>query len=636
LPGQTKGHLSLFDASLRKDTLLKVDPNKITADKLSKLPRRPGVYFWKNGRGTVIYVGKAKVLRQRVRSYFQDFMGKDGKTRLLVAQIRDLDWIVTQSEQEALILENTLIKKYRPRYNVRLRDDKNYLSLRLSTNEDFPRLSIVRKISKDGATYFGPYSNAKAIRTTLRFLNKHFPIRKCDNAKFQRQDRPCLNYQIGQCEGACSAKIDKEAYGKIVRQVKMFFDGKSELLTHEMTAEMERAAKAMEFEKAARYRDAIRAIKASIQRQNIVTDDFVDRDIFGLYREGGAAVVSILYLRNGSILGHRALPLSDMELPDDEILASVVKQYYGGQNLIPKELIIGCSLGAERAVIKTWLAKQAGRQVRVLVPKRGRKKALLSMAEKNAQSQFEIHKGQILDREKVLEKIQRRLHLRNFPHRIECYDISNLQGTHQVASQVLFVDGEPEKSGYRKYKIRTVQGQDDFGSMKEVLMRRFANTQRQTPQPDLLMIDGGKGQLNIALAVLLELGLNKIDTVGFTKIRNAARGTPEDMAYLPGRKNAVRFLRGGDDLFLLQRVRDESHRFAIEFHRKLRSKAQRKSVLDIIPGVGPSRKRALIKHFGSVRQVGLATAKQIAEVKGIPENLAEQIHKALANGKQND
>ena len=607
-------------------------PNEVVANKLKNLPKLPGIYLWKDRQERIIYVGKAKVLFNRVRSYFQDFEGKDIKTRLLVSSIRDLDWIITDTEKEALILENNLIKKYRPRYNVRLKDDKNYLSLRLSIKDDFPKLSIVRKIKKDGSIYFGPFSNAKAIRTTLRFINKIFPLRKCTEKKFSRRDRPCLNFQIDQCMGVCCEKSTKEEYRVVVRQVKMFFDGKARLLTSEMENEMIQAADEMAFEKAGKLRDAIMAVKASVERQKIVTDDFVHRDVYGLYREGGAAVVSIIFIRNGSILGHRAFPISNMELPNEEIIASVIKQYYGGENLIPKELLIDFDLGNERKIIEQWLAEMAGKKVRIIRPLQGRKKALLEMAGQNAISQFELNRARILNVQQILAKIQRRLFLTNYPMQIECFDISNLQGTNQVASQVRFYDGEPDKSGYRLYKIRTLSGQDDYKAMREVLSRRFSKPKQEIPWPDLLMIDGGKGQLNIAIAVMSDLNIEGVDVVGFTKIRNADHTEAQDMAYLPKRKNPVRFKKGSDVLFLLQRVRDESHRFAIEFHRKLRSKEQSKSILDVIEGIGPARKKALLKHFGSVKRIGEASIEDIAKVKGIPIKLAEVISQCISKG----
>ena len=607
---------------------MKEKPVQVVANKLEKLPRRSGVYLWKDTKGGVIYVGKAKVLAHRVRSYFHDMMGKDIKTRLLITSIRDLDWIVTDTEKEALILENNLIKKYRPRYNIRLRDDKNYPCLRLS-NEEFPKLSVVRRIKKDGATYYGPFSSSSAVKTTLLFLNRNFPLRKCTDKKFSRRTRPCLMHQIGQCEAPCVDRITQEEYAKIVRQVSMFFEGRSDLLIREMNTTMERAAEELEFEKAARLRDAIAAIRMTVEKQNAASADFVPRDIFGLYREGGSSVVSVLYLRNGAILGHRAMPTSGMELPDREVIASVIKQYYARDNVIPDEVVLGAWLGEESKLIEQWLSEQAGKKVKLVVPVRGRKKDLLSLAEKNARSQFDIRREQIRDTQGVLEKIQQRLSLSNLPVRIECFDISNLQGAHQVASQVLFVEGEPDKTGYRHYRVKTVAGQDDFASMREVLFRRFSKSRDDSPWPDLLMIDGGKGQLNIARAVLAELDIDGPDMVGFTKVRKHESDQPEDMAYLPGRKNPVLFRRGGDDLFLLQRVRDESHRFAIEYHRNLRQKDQRKSALDSIPGVGPGRKKALLRHFGSVKRIAAATEQDVAEVRGISKALAKSIHDAL-------
>jgi len=599
-------------------------------EKLKKIPKKPGIYLWKDKKGAVIYVGKAKVLANRVRSYLQ-IKGKDIKTRLLIVNICDLDWIVTDSENEALILENTLIKKYRPRYNIRLMDDKNYVCLRLG-KEDFPRISIVRKIKPDKATYYGPFSSSRAVRTTLRFLNKNFPLRKCNDRNFASRTRPCMFHQIGQCHAPCVGKISKEEYAKIVRHVNLFFDGQAELLTGEMNAEMLDAAELLEFERAAKLRNAIYAIKKTLERQKTVSADFTDRDVFGIYREGGSAVVSILYVRRGALFGHQTFPLSGMEYPAEEILASVIKQYYSRENFIPREIYVSCDLGSEGQVIESWMSETAGHKVRILRPVRGRKKELPALADKNAKTQFQARRNQIHDAQMVLEKVQKRLHLSQYPRLIECFDISNIQGTNQVAGQVRFVDGEPDKSGYRMYKIRTVKGQDDFASMKEVLSRRFAKSRDEAPYPDLVMIDGGKGQLNMALAALRELKIALPDVIGFTKIRKPGVDEAEDMVYLPGRKNPVRFVRGGDDLFLLQRIRDESHRFAIEYHRKLRMKSMKKSILDEIPGIGPVKRKALIKKFGSVKRIQLAGVEKIAETKGFSMDLAEKLFEHLKEG----
>lgn len=598
--------------------------NPTLAQKLNKVPKFPGVYLWKNDKGVVIYVGKAKVLTNRVRSYFQQIWNKDIKTRLLVSNIVDLEWIVTDTEKEALILENTLIKKYRPRYNVRLLDDKNYPCLRLS-KETFPRLTVVRKIKRDAADYYGPFSSSSAVKISLRVLNRHFPLRKCNDIKFKHRSRPCIMHQIGQCEAPCVAKITPEDYDKIVRQVKLFFEGKSELLTTGLNAEMERCSNNLEFERAAKYRDTIIAIRQTLERQKTVASDFVSRDFFDIYREGGAAVVSMLYLRNGAIFGHRAFPLTNMELPDEEILTSVIKQYYGADNLVPGEVVVPLDLGEEVGLIETWLSEMEERKVRVIRAVRGRKREILDMAAQNARSQFETRRAQIINTANVLAKIQKRFALGALPTHIECFDISNMQGTHQVASQVTFIEGEPDKRSYRHYKIKTLDDQDDYGAMREVLTRRFSKSREEMPYPDLLLIDGGKGQLNIALAVLDELGIHNLNVAAFTKIRTREENQPEDMAYLPGRKNPVRFTRGGDDLFLLQRVRDESHRFAIEFHRKLRDKKMRESVLDHVPGIGAARKKALLKHFGSVKRIAAATPEELSKASGISIDLGKTI-----------
>ncbi len=601
-------------------------------EKLKIVPESPGVYLWKDKNGVVIYVGKAKVLRNRVRSY--QARHKDLKTRVMVATADQLDWMVTESEKAALILENTLIKKYRPQFNIALRDDKNFLSIKLTMKDKYPRLTLVRKILRDGSIYYGPYSNARAARNTLNYLNRHFKLRECNNRQFNARTRPCLNYQIGRSSGPCCGKISEQDYGRIVKQVRMFFEGKGEMLIRELEEDMAAASEDLRFEDAARLRDLIFDMRKTLEKQESENPDQVDRDVFGLYREGASGCVLAIFIRQGKTIGQRCFPFTNQEDDDGDLIAQVAQAYYAAGAVVPEEILSPQSWGDMADTLADWLNDLRGAKVRLITPQRGDKVKLVAVANQNAKQQFEQRRARLADAREILTGLQRKLHLPKIPIVVECYDISNVQGRSAVGSQVTFVEGQPDKNRYRRYRIRIKDTPDDYAMMREVLTRRVKRAIEENYWPDLILVDGGRGQLSIAQSVLRELGAEQIPLAAITKIKDREpddRG-PEDMAYRPGRKNPVTFRKGSTELFFLQRIRDEAHRFAIEYHRKLRSQKQIHSVLDDIPGVGPAKRKALIKQFGSVKRIREADLKQIADTPGFSLALAEAVAQVLKGG----
>ncbi|NLH47177.1 MAG: excinuclease ABC subunit UvrC [Myxococcales bacterium] len=600
-------------------------------EKLDLVPLDPGVYLWKDESGKIIYVGKAKVLRHRVRQYFQRPEEKDSKTRLLVAHIADLDWIVTHSEKEALILESTLIKKHTPRYNVRLRDDKRFISLQLDLGHPFPRLNVVRKVKRDGNIYYGPFSDARAVRETLRFINAVFLLRKCSDRNFSGRQRPCLQYQIGRCRAPCVGYIDQTQYRGFIEEVKLFFAGRMSELLPALTAEMQEAAAALEFEAAARLRDRIAAIEKTLEKQRMVAHGKGDRDVFGLYREGAAVVVCQLFVRGGSLTGQRIYPFRNIEDDDDAILRQLIGVYYSGDNFLPEQILLPPDAEESVTVLADWLGEVAGRKVELRTAQRGEGKELVALAATNARRHFEAQRGALVTSADVLGETQEKLQLPRLPDVIECFDVSNLQGKQAVASQVRFVQGEPDRRGYRRYRIRTKDSPDDYTMMREALTRRLTRGRDAGDLPDLLLIDGGKGHLAVAVAVLAELGLVDQPVAAITKIKDLEPDDPgpEDKIYLPGRKNALTFKAGSNVLHLLQRIRDEAHRFAIEYHRLLRSKALTASELDEIPGLGPEKKKDLLRAFGSVARIREADREALRQAPGIGPKLASTIYEHL-------
>ena len=604
------------------------------AQQLDAVQPRPGVYLLRDQHGKIIYVGKAKNLRGRVRTYFR---GGDERSqvRFLMQRVAGLETLVTANDKEALILENNLIKQYKPRYNIRLKDDKSYVSVKVTVREPWPRILVTRKIVKDGSQYYGPYASAWAVRETLDTIRKVIPLRTCSDGVFHHRSRPCLECQIKRCLGPCCIPVDPEVYRQHVREAVMLLEGKSQQLARQLEEQMQRASDEMRFEDAARLRDRVRAIERTQERQQVVSHWGDDQDVFGLYREGGFIEVQVLFVRQGKLTGNQAYSFTDFEFADDEVLEAVLAQFYQGERYIPDEILVPVEL-EDQDVRAEYLSERKDRRVTILRPQRGDKARLLEMAAENARQSFRERQDAGRNRERMSDELRQRLHLRNAPKRIECFDISNIQGRLAVGSMVTFDEGEPDKSRYRRFRIKTVPGADDFRMMYEVLKRRFARAKEENSYPDLLVVDGGKGQLNVALEVLRELEINEVDAVGLAKMRvERAPQSPElvrseERVFLPGRKNPVVLRRNSNALFLLQRVRDEAHRFAITYHRKLRHRERLRSVLDAIPGVGPTRRRVLLRHFGSVRRICAASVDELAQVPGISAALAAHIKGGLA------
>lgn len=610
------------------------DAEEALTRKLDTIPPDPGVYLLKDKNGKVLYVGKAKSLRPRVRSYFREGGDERFQVRFLMRRVHDFDTLVARSEKEALILENNLIKQYKPRYNIRLKDDKSYLSAKI-TSHPWPRITVTRRIVKDGGHYFGPFGSADGLRETIDVIRKVFPLRTCSDAVFRNRSRPCIEYQIKRCLGPCCLPVDRDEYGRHLHAAQMLLEGRNLELLKEMRERMHGHAEKLEFEEAARVRDRVRAIEKTVERQTVLHHWGGDQNIFGLYREGGFIEAIVLMVRHGKLTSTQGWSFQDLEFPAEDVLADLLTQFYSGARFIPDEVIL--PVGIEDAEVRAeLLSERRGRKAEFVVPQRGDKLRLLEMAMDNARQSFRARRDNENTREKMLEELRAKLHLRNTPKRIECYDISNLQGSMVVGSQVTFDEGEPQKALYRRYRIRTVEGQDDFASMYEVLSRRLKRAVAENEFPDLMVIDGGKGQLNVAVGVLKELNLSdQIDVVSLAKqhVLNHPRERSvvksEERVFIPNRKDPIVLPKNSTALFLLVRVRDEAHRFAITYNRELRRRARLRSVLDDIEGIGPVRRRALLRHFGSLRRIREATVEQLALVKGVNMELAAEIRRHL-------
>lgn len=610
-------------------------------EKLAILPARSGVYLMRDKAGKVIYVGKAKDLRARVRAYFNN-SDERSQVQFLVRRIMDFETLVTSNEKEALILENNLIKQYKPRYNIRLKDDKSYLSIKVTTAHPWPRIFATRKIVKDGNRYFGPFASAVAARETIDIIEKHFLLRNCTEHNFRNRSRPCLQYQIKRCLAPCVLPVSAEEYREQVRQAVLFIEGRQQELIAELKQKMREKAAALEFEAAAKIRDQIQAVEKTLEKQRMVSHWGGDQDIFGLYREGGFIEVQVLLVRQGKLTGNQSYSLEDLEFPDEEVLAELLTQYYQGNRFVPDEILLPVAL-EDHEVREDYLGEKKGKKVAILAPQRGDKRQLVEMAADNAHQSFSERHDQEKAREKMLLELQSQLRLKQYPQRIECFDISTIHGAHAVGSSVTFINGEPEKNCYRHYRIRSIDpstGGDDFGMMLEVLKRRFARGKEQADLPDLVVVDGGKGQLAMALTAMREVGVSGVDVVGLAKMRvqSAPRSSEiersEERVFLPGQSNPVTLRRNSNALFLLQRVRDEAHRFAITYHKKLRSTQTLYSVLDRIPGIGGSRKRTLLRAFGSIKRMGEATLDDLLKVPSINEKLAREILDSLHRAPQ--
>ena len=684
-------------------SLAKADPGESTElleAKIESLPKTPGVYLFKDKAGTVVYVGKAKSLRSRVHSYFQE-SGSDSRYFIPILRriVRDLETVVTESEKEAAVLENELIKQHQPRFNVKLRDDKDFLCLRLDTNKPWPRIETVRRPSPDGARYFGPYHSATSARRTLHLVNKHFQLRTCSDAELASRRRPCLQYQIKRCPAPCVIAIDKAWYGEQVRSVALFLEGRHDELSGELMTRMRDASRDMEFELAAIYRDQLRAVEAVREGQRVVAMKDVDQDVIGLYREGSLVEILVLEVRSGRVTDTVSFSLRAVELPDDEVLAGFLNQYYAGQErvaaVIPDEILVSILPDGAEGVAE-WLGDIRGKKVLLFVPQRGSKVDLLAMATENAAHSFREKQRGGDDIESRLEELRDRLRLPSLPRRIECCDISHLGGGDTVGSIVSLLDGQLDKKHYRSFKVKTVNDGDDYAAMYEVLGRRFrrgrtarieaaateaaasvalavateaaaeataAETAAATEDadlddvpvavaesdhepmmeektttkagqewdlPDLFVVDGGRGQLNVALQAARDLGLHDLPIVGLAKERETVSGEKMvDRVYLPGQKNGIPLRSTSTALFFLSRARDEAHRFANHMRKKLGKARRLRSDIDDVPGLGAPVKKALLRELGSMVAIREATDEKILAVTGVTTRHLTALRKTI-------
>jgi excinuclease ABC subunit C len=596
-------------------------------EKLQNLPDSPGVYLMKDAKGHVIYIGKALSLWNRVRSYFQKG-SKGEKTEMLVRQIADIETIMTHTELEALILESTLIKKHHPRYNIILRDDKNYPYLRFDMKAEYPRLDVVRGLKKDGALYYGPYVPAGGMWELLSLIRRAFPLATCKKEfKKDRPERPCVQHQIGRCMAPCSGEVDANAYQDMVGQVRLFLEGKNRDLLDLLKQRMAEASENMEYERAAELRDRIAKIEGAFEKQKIISPGFENQDVIGMVSEGGHANIQALFIRNGMLLGRKDFTIPDVHgMTDEEVMTDFLRQFYAKEMIVPAEVLLPFAV-PDRELFEVWLTQKRGAKAEVLVPQRGRKRELVQMAADNAGQSLREHQLSRKSKERVLLRLKEELGLRNLPRRIEAFDISNIQGAEAVASLVSFENNLPDKRNYKRFKIKSVQGQDDFASMAEVIRRRYTKAKEEGILPDLILIDGGKGQLNAALEVLIDLGIDGPDVFGLAKARSGEVGSEREFerVFLPGVDEPIILEPTSQTTHLVARVRDEAHRFAIAYHRKLREKRAIKSELDDIPGIGEVRKKALLRHFGSLEKIKQATKEDLSEVKGMSKKAVEEM-----------
>ena len=585
------------------------------------LPTCPGVYLFKDAQGEVLYVGKAVNLKNRVGSYLREQLGP--RTSILVQRLRQVDYLVTATEREALILERNLIKEHRPRYNINLRDDKNFLCLRLDLHEPVPRLSLVRRFAPDGARYFGPYTSGSAVRELVKFMKKAFRLRSCRDRGVPQRSRPCLHYQIGQCLAPCCGKVSLEDYRQAARQALLFLQGQGKQLRQELTAQMEQAAAELRFEEAAVLRDRLALLDRTLAGQVSQTPTFKDQDVLGLARAGEGAVLLLLFVRGGRVTDSCNYYFPEAEDEDAELLEAFLRQYYGPQRFIPDEILVPQPLPGQEAFLEL-LAEQKGAPVHLLWPQQGPRRQLLRLAADNAQAALErqLSLGPAKDPAVDLEE---HLRLPAPPRRLACLDISNLQGQQAVGSMVVFQDGQPDKQAYRRFRIHEVEGPNDPAMLAEVIRREFGRADLRCP--DLLVVDGGLGQVAAAQAALRELGLtDKLPLVGLAKARPGAGGRAvRDRLYLPGRKNPLFLPASSPGLFLLMRLRDEAHRVAVGFHRRKSRQAALASILDQVPGLGPKRRRRLLQHFPDLQAVAAASPEDLCQKAGLPQPVAAKL-----------
>ncbi len=608
------------------------------AEILGKAPHDPGCYLMKGKDGRIFYIGKAKDLLARMRQYIPPASDTRPFVKLLPEILYSVDFILTASEKEALILESNLIRKHKPRYNIRIKDDRSYFMIRLDTSRDFPKIQIVRaRVAKGKGLFFGPYASAGKAREVVRLVNKHFKIRTCTDRAFAAARRPCVRHQMNRCLGPCCLPVDRETYHAEIQRVRLFLEGRKDLLVEDLTRLMREAASEQRFEDAARYRDSIRAVEATLEKQYAQMPKANNWDVLGFHREGSEACVLFSHFRSGALTGQSALMASGEEREDGELLHYAMVRHYERTKFMPAAILLPFEVVSPEP-LEQWLWDLAGHRVAISVPLRGFKRKLVDNAATNAARNFEEKVNRERGNQAILEKIQRKLRLTKFPERIECYDISNIQGRMAVGSGVCFIHGVAEKSEYRRYRIKTLDSPDDYGMMREVLSRRFKRGLEEGDLPDLLVLDGGKGQLKIAETVLNQLGVEDVELASLAKSRlkdhvgegeiaedwEGSKRTPERV-FRPGVKMPILFKPGTGELFLFQRIRDEAHRFAITYHRKLRKKEGLRSSLLEIPGVGATRMKLLLRHFGSLKRVRAASIEELAAVEGIPEGLAERI-----------
>lgn len=587
-------------------------------EKVSHLPTTPGVYLWHDQYKRIIYVGKAINLRNRVRSYVRHDSRRAPKVEAMMRRAVDVEVIQTKTEMEALILEATLIKEHHPRYNIMLRDDKTYPYVKITVQEEFPRVLMTRCMERDGAKYFGPFTDVTAVHRTLKLLRQHFPLRTCRNMKV---DRPCLQYHMGYCEAPCMGYVKKEHYATYIDEIVHLFEGKRIPLLDVLQQKMEAAAEELDFETAALYRDQLQSIEKVQEKQRMVTQRG-DIDVLGIATEGQLACVQLFFIRSGRLLGRENYFVQNDGDEPVTIMTEFIKQYYGASTFIPKELLLPMET-EDRTLFSEWFSAMKGQQVEVSVPQRGYKKDLLRMAEENAHNFLNERRRQWqynLDKSGgAVKKLAEVLDLPRLPERMECFDISHTQGSETVASMVVFEGGRPAKKEYRRFKLKTVQGKpDDFKSMAEIMERRYGN-ERDWPLPDLIIIDGGKGQLNAALPLIRKVGVSDVPVISLAK--------RIEEVFVEGKSESIILSHHSPELQLLQQIRDEAHRFAITYHRKLRGKRNLESILDHIEGIGPKRRQALWKHFGTMEAIKAATVEELAAADGMNHKTAEAVYR---------
>ncbi len=601
-------------------------------EQLSKTPSDPGVYLMQNENNQVLYVGKAKHLKNRIRSYFNSSSNLSPKIQQLVHNIERFEYIVTETETEALILENNLIKQLKPYYNDRLKDDKTYPFIKVTLQEKFPKVLFTRNIKNDGSKYFGPFTSARSVRTTMNLLKRLFPYRSCTKTITGKDDRPCLDFHINRCVGPCIGASTKDDYNEIINHVILFLEGDKKEIIRQLKTAMKKSSINLEYEKAANYRDQILSIEQINEKQRMFNADKSYKDIIGIYLSNNEAAIQVLHIRNGNMVGrNHFLMESIMDNKENVIAREFIEQYYSFYHEIPSEIIVQTELDTEREITEAWLKSKKNKSVKITIPKRGDKKKLLNLAIQNAKEQYNNkfvgEKIQLEHTKNTLLEIEESLGLNKIPKRIECYDISNIQGTNPVGSMTVFIDGEPEKSHYRKFKIAHVEGINDYSMMKEVLSRRLKNlSDPKKPdwnnKPDLIVIDGGKGHLNASLQTLLELGL-------YPEINICSLAKKKEEIFVPEQAESIILPRNSTALHLFQYIRDEAHRFAITFHRSLRNKKSNLSIIDSIPGIGPKKKFALFEKYQTIKQIENASITNISKINGFNNSLAQKIKNTI-------